>query len=250
MKKYTFFTYTQKIFLTILTILLIISFFLIIAVGNTKASLPKTYEWPKSELSQSIFDAQNTSYIKNEELPTVYNYKSLNYQINFPNCVQANVGNGTFLQLSEKDLIYTTETIEGQLSNSIEKEVATVFFPDMTETSSSCDVIAREKGYINGFTATWLAMRIRLINQETIQDIYLLGYWIELPEDEVEIKDGECPGIFLSLLTKNPSNEVLQKMQDILVAEIFTLRERESEDLKNNETAALFNQTFIFREEA
>ena len=172
-----------KVWLIILTVaaaLLAIMWFLI-SVVYVPEEVPLVYY--DGGLSEDLFTAQNNIYTENDALPNVYSFKEVPYKVDVPNGKSAEVDTGVVYQAGGY-LIYLSEYKDGTSPQNIiaaqfPASVLISYVPEYTQVIS----MQEKKGYINGFTAQYIADRIRVSNGAESGDSVLFAYVLDLDGD-------------------------------------------------------------------
>lgn len=210
------------IFLSIaLVLFLTISFVL----GYFNSIKPREVVYPEGHLSESIFESQNTDYVKNESLPNTKTFENIPYSYDVPNVDAANVDFGSIYKLSEEYYYYVTEYGKDKNPDAvIAHELGTVMNMNLDESQSILTHMHEEKGFINGYEAQYRIDSLAVTDGINASKSYLMGYCLVIPDTN--------ENIFVGMVSNRADN--YEQMNDLLSACIYTLQYSES---KRNELA-------------
>ncbi len=140
--------------------------------------------YPTGNISDDVFTEQNNSYIPNDNLPKTHSFKTVPYLVDIADVNGADVGSGTVYKLTDSLFAYVAEysdpnSIQDVISSQFPVTLIMDYIPERTEVVTQVD----ERGYINGFSAEYIAENMTVTNGTKDAKSVLLGYMLNLPDD-------------------------------------------------------------------
>ena len=204
--------------LAALCIMFSVFFMISILLAYYNKQNPKDVLYPSGDLSDSIFESQNTNYMEKESLPTQVLMKNIPYSYDAPNVDAAVVDNGHIYKLSSGVYLYATEFPKSSaIEATIAHELGTALLMDLDESQSIMRIMLNENGFINGYDAKYLVDRLVVTNGEERVDCNLVGYELVVPNT--------TENVFLCVATVEPgSTQVFNNLKSMTQALLFTFR--------------------------
>lgn len=222
----------MKVLLGVLSgvfVLLLGLFFLVNVVYEPE---PEKLVFPEGELSDSIFEGQNNVYTANESLSQTHTFSTVPYMVDVPESKGATIGSGCVYEIGGDMFVYVTEfddmtqvgeelrrdkvvQMQDILASQFPSALLINYIPEET-------LVTAEKssdGFINGFTAHYLADSIGITDGAQLVNSALLGYILD-----VNVKGFEGKHLYVSVGVKDPTNESLQNSAAVLSAVMHTVR--------------------------
>ncbi len=222
----------MKILLGVLSgvfVLLVGLFFLVNVVYEPE---PEKLIFPDGELSDSIFEGQNNVYTANESLSKTHEFSTVPYKVDVPESKGANIGSGCVYELGGGMFVYVTEFDDmTQVSGEVRKDgvvqmqdILASQFPSalLINYIPEETLVTAEKsadGFINGFTAHYLADSLGITDGTQLVNSALVGYILD-----VDLKGFEGKHLYVSVGVKDPTNESLSNSAAVLSAVMHTVR--------------------------
>lgn len=214
--------------LSVLCVLFLVIFILVQSV-YTPEETPLTY--PTGNLSDSLFTAQNNEYIKNESLTQTHEFENVPFMVDVPAGQGIEQGTGTVYQASTTYLIYVSEypdasAVQNIVASQFPGAVLSSYIPENTQVTAMVD----KTGYINGFTAEYIADRIRVTDGANIVECAIFGYALDVASFK-NIKEAYAGyNLFIGVGTNSLTQESFDGCAQILDAVMNTVRYDEDID--------------------
>lgn len=234
---------TTKILLIILIPILIVLGLLFILIDAVYVQKPDPVVFPQGELTESIFTEQNNNYTKNESLPEKHVFTTIPYTVDITEGDGAQVGSGIIYKVdnSDKFFIYATEyddstNAQDIIASQFPAVMLINYVPELTKVT----VQVNKKGFINGFSAEYIAETITASNGTVTNEAAIIGYALDVPGVEYAGKH-----IFVGLGTTEVNTDNLSICAQVLstVMQTVTKDEKLEEDRrKEREQASLLEQ--------
>ena len=222
----------MKILLGVLSgvfVLLCGLFFLVNVVYEPKA---EDLVFPQGELSDSIFVGQNNEYTKNESLGKTHEFQTVPYMVDVPEVKGATIGSGCVYEVGGGMFIYVTEfddmtqvddaakynklnQMQDILASQFPAALLINYIPEETKVTAEVS----GDGFINGFTAHYLADSIGITDGAQTVNAGLLGYILDIDK-----KGFEGRHLYVAVGSQNPTNESLSQSALVLSAVMQTVR--------------------------
>ena len=216
------------IILSIVTVFLLVLWVLVNVVYVPEEVPLRYYE---GGLSEDLFTAQNNIYSENDALPARYSFREVPYLADVPAGKSAEVDTGSIFQAG-KYLIYLSEYADGAspqniIASQFPASVLISYVPEYTQVIS----MQERKGYINGFSAQYLADRIRVSDGAHSADSVLFAYVLDL--------DGDYAGtnLIVGVGATDMTQEAYDEAAVILGVVMSTVRLDEKRDSQIKEEA-------------
>ena len=173
-----------KKILIILVPVLIVLLVLLSLIDAVYEPPKEVIQYPEGKLANDIFTEQNNSYVPNENLTKTHEFKEVPYLVDVADGNGAEIGSGTVYLLNDTMFAYVAEysdpnTIQDIISSQFPAALISDYVPEYTTVVTQVD----KRGYINGFSAEYLAENISASNGAQKTDSVLLGYMLNLPEN-------------------------------------------------------------------
>lgn len=235
-----------KILLIILIPVLIVLVVIFLLVNAVYVPTPEAVVFPQGELTDSIFTEQNNKYTENESLEVQHQFTTVPYTVDVTKGDGAKVGSGTIYRIEGADgfFIYCTEyndstNAQDIISSQFPAAMLINYVPEMTRVTVQVD----RKGFINGFSAEYIAETISATDGTEKRDAAIIGYALDIPDVEYAASH-----IFIGVGTTTVSTEGLEACSQILSAVMNTVtknveleeeRKKEAERKAREEQEAL-----------
>lgn len=245
--------------ITIIFILIILLLILMIAVKIAGKDLPKTYNFPNAELSDSIFEQQNTQYIESSNLLYVYKFPKSPYKIDIYDSMSAQSGNITYISPADGFVMAFGDEKNDIIENSIIKGIGGIFISDYEQYQVETIPVVKQTGYLNGYDVEYSIIQTDyyLTNEnttsetsstETVFQNFIMYYKANIPESKNAIE--------IAIATAEPSDQNFEIMKNALDEVFYTLRPANSSteitDTDEEDTQAQYitnNKNIISKEE-
>lgn len=202
---------STKIAIFILAMIAVLMLIVFVFLTGINRHMPKDVVYPQGNLSQSIFDSQNTKYVANADLPNKYSFKYCPYTVDTPDVDAAELGdNGVIYQISPDLCLYFTEYDKGtNIEEILRKELSSGILINSDVERSAVDNKIYELGYMNGFKAAFRIDGLTATSGKDAKTAYILGYDLEITDED----NFHGKNIYISVLSPVESTEqyVLQK---------------------------------------
>ena len=178
---------TRKVMLVILVPILVLLVALYALINAVYVPKPAPVEYPQGELTDSIFTEQNNNYEKNDSLKAKHIFNTVPYTTDFMEGDGAVVGSGTIYRIDDSDsfFLYLTEyddstNAQDIIASQFPAVMLMNYVPELTKVTIQVD----KKGFINGFSAEYIAETITASDGSTTKEAAILGYALDIPEVE------------------------------------------------------------------
>lgn len=172
----------KKVLLAISSIMFILMLTVSIVLNYFNRLNPAEVVYPKSELTDSIFDSQNTEYVSDAELPNIQQFDDIAYLYDSPDVNVATIDDGKIYSLSNGSFIYVTSySKSSSLEGVVAHELGQALLIDLDESQSLMRLLAQDEGFINGFSAKYVVDRLIVTNGKQRMDCNLVGYNLMVP---------------------------------------------------------------------
>jgi len=237
-------TKRTKIIVGILAIFLILLVALYWLVDAVYVPEKEQIVFPQSELADSVFVAQNNTYVENESLKNTHSFETIPYLVDVPEGNGAKIGTGTVYQVSDSYFVYVSEyTDQYAVQDVIASQFPVALLINYVPESTKITVNSQDSGYINGFKASYVADQLYVTDGVTDKNAIVIGYSLDIPE-------GTYYGnhMLIAVCTTNDTTEAADACAAILSTVIKTVRYdqaldnelvRAAEEKKAQEEAAL-----------
>ncbi len=224
-----------KIILIVLIPLLVILLVLLSLIDVVYEPPKEVITYPEGNLSNDIFTEQNNSYVPNANLTKTHSFEEVPYLVDTAEGNGATIGSGTVYRLNDTMFAYVAEysdpnTIQDIISSQFPAALISDYVPEYTTVVTQVD----KRGYINGFSAEYLAETISASNGAEKVDAVLLGYMLDLPENSLYMGKH----LWISVGTASVTNENITASSVILNMMMNTVRLDEDRAKKLEEAAA------------
>ncbi len=224
-----------KIILIVLIPILVILLVLLSLIDVVYEPPKEVIVYPEGNLSNDIFTEQNNSYVPNANLTRTHSFEEVPYLVDTVDGNGATIGSGTVYRLNETMFAYVAEfsdpnTIQDIISSQFPAALISDYVPEYTTVVTQVD----KRGYINGFSAEYLAETISVSNGAEKMDAVLLGYMLNLPENSLYAGKHLWIGVGTASLT----NDNITASSMILDMMMNTVRLDEERAKKLEEQAA------------
>ena len=205
---------SAKVLLVIFVPILIVLAILYSLINAVYVPKPDPVAYPQGELTDSIFTEQNNNYEKNDAFKNKHEFKEVPYTIDIMEGDGAQVGSGTIYKIDNSDsfFLYLTEyddTTNAQdiIASQFPAVLLINYIPEMTMVTVQVD----KRGFINGFSAEYIAETIVAGDGTMQKEAAVLGYALDVPGVDYAGRH-----IFVGVGTTEISTENLQACQDFL----------------------------------
>lgn len=227
-------TKSKKVMLIVMAVLaaFLAVMWILVSVVYVPEEVPLQY-YP-GNLSEDLFTAQNNVYRENEALPESYSFKTVPYLIDVPEGKDAEIDTGAIFQAGDF-LIYVSEYPDGTspqniIANQFPASVLISYVPEYTQVIA----MQERKGYINGFSAQYLADRIRVSNGAQSADSVLFAYVLDLDGDYAGTN--LIVGVGATIMTQEAFDAVANVL-DMVISTVRLDEDRDREIKEEKETA-------------
>lgn len=246
----------SKIAIAILSILLVIFFAIFILVQSvyTPEEVPLVY--PTGNLSDSLFTAQNNEYTKNDSLIQTHEFSNVPFLADVPAGQGIEQGTGTVYKASSNYLVYVSEypdvsAAQNIVASQFPGAVLSSYIPENTQVTAMVD----RTGYINGFTAEYIADRIRVTDGANIVECAIFGYALDVASFKNINEAYAGYNLFVGVGTNNLTQESFDGCAQILDAVMNAVRYDEDTDramtkAREKEAEEALKQQALAEEEA
>ena len=205
----------QLIILTVLAVLLGI---FILFLGLFKTPDLKELVIPAGNLSNSLFDSQNTTYVANDSYPGKYLCSYIPYSIDTVNVDGAVVDTSIVYPAGSYYFYYSEVKKEEKTSNCVGRQFAKVLNFDYDPEQVLVETMQTESGFINGFGAEYQVVHLRVPGSDgKDRDAYLTTY-------RLSIVDSETYDLIIGVATGTLSSESLEGAKQLLDSIIPTVQ--------------------------
>jgi hypothetical protein len=230
---------TKKL-LIFLSVLFVFFFVLYLLVDSVYVPPKEEIAFPEGELTASIFTSQNNMYEENESLPQHHKFKTVPYIVDVPEAIGAEVGTGTVYQVNDTIYVFVSEytdqyNVQDIITSQFPVALLISYVPENTKVTAMVDRV----GFINGFSAEYIADRLYVSDGTNSQEAAVLGYALDV-QDENYIGNH----MLVSVCTTDLSEENLAACAQVLSVVIRTvhrdegLQEELEQQKKREEEAA------------
>lgn len=217
----TLFTLPVPKGLKILTIIAIpfaiINLILFFIGGMFRPTVVEQVYMPNSELSDSIFDAQNMKYTEISEFSEVYALDTIPFDINLPNGNKAVVGDGTSIIYSGYTFYFSEGNGKSVAEDKIKNELTNIFSITAKPENTQVELLGADNGFINGCTADY---NLYKLTTEDNLVRYIALYRVSVNES-VYVTDQD---VFIGVVTDIYSSDSLQAITSLAKAVVNTMR--------------------------
>lgn len=227
---------TQKVLLYLSLALAFVCFILsqlLLKVDDGRKS-PLVY--PESTLSHDLFVSQNTEYLENDALTTMYEFRNVPYACDlYPGAV-ADIEDGHIVNASEDVNFYVSEFENGKNPHDvILRQYPQTIYMNYSKENSFIQTATSDIGYVNGYYATYFVDHLLISTgpSATGKSAYMIGYVLDLGTDY----DYD---LIVSVATTTQSTENFQACKELLDSITLTLRydEKRAEKMLKEEQKA------------
>lgn len=215
---------TITIFISIFSSFAIVCLIIYIFLCAVNRNIPQDLVYPKSGLSESIFDSQeqNMKYVANENLTKTHSFLRCPYTFDTLDTDFAKVGEyGTVYRISDSMYIYATEVARGtSVETLMKQELSKAVMVDANTELSIIDNIVYDEGYINGFKGDYYIDRLTVSNSTRSASVYLTGFLLTLTdEDSMHGYD-----MFLGIVSAKAETDVFTLAKEMLDQLVGTIQ--------------------------
>ena len=193
---------------------------------------PEALVFPQGELSESIFEGQNNEYTKNESLAKTHTFETVPYMVDVPDVKGATIGSGCVYEVGSGLFVYVTEfddmtqvddsgkydkvvQMQDILASQFPAALLINYIPEETRVTAEVS----GDGFINGFTAHYLADSIGITDGTQTVNAGLLGYILDINDRGFEGRH-----LYVAVGSQDPTNVSLQNSAAVLSAIMHTVR--------------------------
>lgn len=211
---------TGKRALFVLIPVFVVLFVLWMMVSAAYTPSPEQMRYPQGRLEDSIFVGQNNIYQQDPAMKQVFEFKTVPYKVDLPECSAATVGSGTVFQLSHDTFAYFSEyedpnTIHEIIGAQFPAVLLLNYIPEKTKEKTIIDKF----GFINGFSAEYIVDYISVGDGKSEANAVVMGYILDVQDEGFGGSH-----IFVSIGTTNYSNEDAENCEVLLNAIVNTVR--------------------------
>lgn len=210
-----------KILCIILSIIAVMLLGVYAFLSGVNKQIPRPVEYPKGDLSQSIFDAQNTKYEPNSSLTEKHYFAYSPYSVDMMPTEAVKLSDvGRVYKLSEnRTYFYITEYENGtSVESVIRNELPQSVMIDANVEMTAIDKITYEEGYRNGFKADYYIFCMTVTNGTRTSSVYMTAYTLTITDDALE----HGHKMFLSVVSTENSTTAFESAKGMLDAVVGT----------------------------
>ncbi len=175
---------SEKRILWIAIPLLVALIVLYVLVNAVYVEAPAEVVYPSGNLTDSIFEQQNNVYESNSSLPQTYEFKQSPYRVDVPAGEGATVGLGTIFKVTDDIFVYVTEYKDGDLIHDVmASQFPAALLINYVADNTRVTIQQNRTGFINGFTAEYLADLIYVSDGISSAQAVVLGYGLVIPDE-------------------------------------------------------------------
>jgi len=126
-----------------------------IVLGNFKPEVKEEVLFPKSGLSDSIFDYQNMTYSPSDGLESKYLFTNLPFSVDLPNEKRASVGEATVVEKNGFYFLVSEVDKEADIRNILGNGYTHIIDVNGDVLSTLVTELNKDSGYINGSVAEY-----------------------------------------------------------------------------------------------
>ena len=215
----------SKVAIGILSVLFILFLVVYILVQSVYTPEETPLVYPTGNLSDSLFTAQNNEYIKNDTLTQSHQFTNVPFIVDVPAGQGIEQGTGTVYKASSTYLIYVSEypdtsAVQNIVASQFPGAVLSSYVPENTQVTAMVD----KTGYINGFTAEYIADRIRVTDGANIVECAIFGYALDVASFKGINEAYAGYNLFVGVGTNSLTQESFDGCAQILNAVMNTVR--------------------------
>lgn len=215
-----------KIYIIILSIFTIIFGVLLFLIAIKQKGEERIVDYPVSNLSDSIFDSQNTTYVPNESLPVAHSFSHIPYTIDTVDTNGVIVDTGTIYAINSSQYLFYSEIIKGaDISSELAHQFAQVLEYNVSNSDVTYSVIKEETGYINGFSAQYDIIKVSVPSGNEIKSAVIVAYTL-LTEDQDDYE--MLYDLSVCSVTTVEETEVLEQCKQLALIDIGTIQYSET----------------------
>lgn len=179
---------SAKIMSIILGILAVILLAIYGFLSMVNKQIPKELEFPASNMSQSIFDSQNTKYVQNAAFTGKHIFTDCPYMIDVAETDKAKVSDvGVVYKVSESMYFYVTEfEKETNIESVLRAELPQAVMIDSNAEMTAIDNYVYDEGYVNGFKGDYYIDCMTVTNGTRTASVYITGYALTITDQELD----------------------------------------------------------------
>lgn len=177
-----------KILSVILGVLAVMLLGIYIFLSGINKQIPRPVEYPNSNMSQSIFEAQNTKYTPNSGLTAKHYFAHSPYSVDIAPSDVAKVSDvGSVYKLSDSMYFYITEYENGtNIESVIRNELPKAVMIDSNVEMTAIDNYIYEEGYLNGFKGDYYIDCMTVTNGTRTSSVYITGYTLTITDTALD----------------------------------------------------------------
>lgn len=177
-----------KIISAILGVLAVVFLGIYFFLSAVNKQIPRPVEYPKSGMSQSIFEAQNTKYVQNSGLTQKHTFTHCPYSVDITDSDVAKVSDtGAVYKLSDSMYFYITEFQSGtNIESVIKSELPQAVMIDSNADMTGIDNYIYEEGYLNGFKGDYYIDCMTVTNGTRTSSVYITGYALTITDTTLD----------------------------------------------------------------
>lgn len=222
-------TKQRKSQLIVMIILAVIFGIIVLILGLFKEPELEELIIPEGNLSNSLFDSQNTTYVPNESFPGKYSCTMIPYTVDTVDVDGAVVDTGIVYPAGNYYFYFSEVSKEERTSNCVGRQFAKVLNFDYNPEEVLVETMQTESGFINGFGAEYQVVHLRVPGPDgKDRDAYLTTY-------RLSITASETRDLIVGVATGTLSTESLSQAKQLLDAVIPTVQfdEKLDKELKD-----------------
>ena len=179
--------------------------------------------YPAGNLSDSIFESQNTQYVESSLLTGKHEFDKVPYTIDTVNAERAKVGNGSVYVQGDYYLYYSEISKTDTMGSAVLSELSQILNYGVDESKCSLNKIRTEEGFLNGFRVLYEISELTVPGKgkNGTKTAYVLSYRLEINNDDI-IRDKH--DIVIGAVTELLSNDTLLKCKQLLDLSIYTVQ--------------------------
>lgn len=203
-----------KIISVILSVLAVMLLGIYVFLSAVNKQIPRPVEYPVSNMSQSIFEAQNTKYSPNSSLTDRHSFTHSPYTIDIMPSDAAKVSDtGYVYKLSDTMYFYVTEFQTGtNIDSVIRNELPKAVMIDSNVDMTAIDKYTYEEGYLNGFKGDYYIDCMTVTNGTRTASVYITGYALTITDSVLD----HGHKMFLAVMTTQNDTAVFANGKSML----------------------------------
>lgn len=217
-------TKKQKLALTIIISLSVVLFIFIWILNIFAKNIPEEVEYPAGNLSDSIFESQNTFYTPSQNYDLTHKFSLIPYSIDTVDAECAKIDTGA-VYISGSAYFFYSEIEKGEnVDDCIKKQFSQVLEYGVEPDVCNVETFLTETGFINGFTAEYQVLHLSVpseVAENGVKDAYMVVYRLEI-DDNDEYPDNY--DVVMGVGTQALSTETLAMCKALLDEDVLTIQ--------------------------